>query len=48
MFSGASTKLDRQLMQLFHPDKCKNASVEELRAKMEEAFRLVNGSRADA
>ena len=44
----ASTKLDRQLMQLFHSDKCANASVEELRAKMEEAFRLVNGSRADA
>jgi hypothetical protein len=43
-----STKRDRQLMQLFHSDKCKNASVDELRAKMEEAFRIVNDSRADA
>ena len=43
-----STKRDRQLMQLSHSDKCANASVEELRAKLGEVFRIVNEGRANA
>ena len=43
-----STKRDRQLMQLSHSDKCATASVEELRAKLGEVFRIVNEGRANA